>query len=700
MADINELMADLEAADKAGDSELANHIASLIREQEAPSRPTLTPEQIAAHQRTAGASAWRAEHPYLATGADVLQGAAETARGALNLLPGVDIPKNPYARTDTIASMVGGVADPVALGLGVAAAKPVSIVGRLFPNFLPKVVSNPIVQGAIAGAGAGAAVGGLQEEGSALGGAVMGGAFGTVIPTVARAGGLLRDISTGNAGDVRAGRIVRQLQEPYGTVMSLDPSLTTAQASRSRGGTSVSAEMAALGKQMEGRQGTPGFTKMTSQEAARTARLARVAGGSSQEAARTARERAKQFLNDDIDNLRVSGAENANMWTNEIVKLKEQSAAFRKQAEKEVERARKMTGAIPRAEDLGVRQATDQTMGVGSRLSGRYTYGGELAGKAEQEAARSAERSLAAGAEARNAEYMLERTAAHGFQELSTKPLITKIDRMMNTVGDRTNKVEVRALQALKQQLQDFSPKGVIDAYDLHGIRKNLNNLLADTFPGDDALQKRAGAILNKFKDDIDDAFTASGGNAMVRYFDKFSQGMDKIRQMELADAIRDMSDKKVIKLSEGDAIKKIEKIMGPGKFRREDIPDVMNAIGLSGKELKVNVDLDKAAKSAEEVVKDVIWKNLPKARLPNFFNWATTSGNLALSQVVNRLDRATIEALGRAAGNPIEAQRVMQTLPVADRQVILKAMQDARNLGVTGGMMTSVFDPARSEQQ
>lgn len=143
-----------------------------------PETPQLSPEQIAAHAKTAGASNWRGENPIKAAALDFATGATGLGRGILNTF-GAGIEKPPASR-DTGWQTAGSFADPVALGIGGG-------VGKALP-YAP-VLGKGVVEGAKAfgknlgaGALAGGAIGGLSEEGDAATGAGLGAAINVALP--------------------------------------------------------------------------------------------------------------------------------------------------------------------------------------------------------------------------------------------------------------------------------------------------------------------------------------------------------------------------------------------------------------------------------------------------------------------------------------------------------------------------------------
>ncbi len=701
MADMNELMADLKAADQAGDTELANHIASIIRgESEAPKTTNRLPPPEPMSDVDQFLS--RLPSPKVPQGvADFMYGAAGTGRGTANIvgrLFGIDklidsdnvrgIPVD----KESWSALGGSLIDPGAALVGGGAGKLVQGVKTLS--------ARPVAAGISAGVLGGATVGGLSNENTSEGavtGSVAGLAGGAAGPLLGKGVGMAVDAFKGRGPDIRAGRIMRELMGDS-AVISADPSLSTAQATRvlSKGEAPiVSPELAALEASLKGYQGQGGYQQFLKQRAGRIEPLAGASGGMNAETAKTAAIDAKKILNEELDPLRVSGAENANFFTKHIVDLQKDAAKYRKAAEAAVENVRRKTATVPLGEELGMTQSKAGARDRGVRLPVRYTYGGELAERAEKAAAQSADESVEFGRLARTAEYQLERTKAHGITTLSASPLLKRIDTMRNKVGDETNPVLTKTLDEFKKYVSLFVDKdGNIDAYNLHGIRKNVNEVVDMLYPnGDPKLKGRAANVLNSLTGDIDETLKKAGGEGLVKYFQKFSQGMDDIRQMQFAADVMNMSEKKQIAIGEGQLPKAIEKIMGQGKYKLSDVPKVAEILKDNARQLSRDRALKEAAPYGEELAKKVVRENLPAIRIPNLMSrWAST-GNLALQTILESLDQKTMTALSKAANNPIEAMRVMKELPTYQQQVILQAMRNSRNAGMAGGMMAGATE-------
>lgn len=640
--------------------------------------PSLTPEQISSQAERARGSFMRGQYPGMSMAADFLRGATETTRGIANLAgAGIEPPK--YSKGDSWSGIVGSLFDPAAWAIGGAAGKGVSM--------LPKVVSgSPIIAGALAGGTGGAAIGGLSDQGTAGGGAMVGAGVGAAIPGAGRVVGGLVDAFKGNSANVKAGRILRETLDMENTAsipaLRNAGDVSTTQALGEAGGAKIAGLEQLLRSRMVG-----ATEREIRQEAERISRISKFSGGRNQEEVRAAVENAKKILNEGLDPLRVTGAENANFFTREIIKDRTAAEAARKEAEASVANVRRLEAARQAAERKA--QNTYPVAGM-PRVSGSITWSDELAKRADAKMTEEAAKSLEKGALARTAEYQLERTAAHGLQELTIDPVIKAINSRISAPGDRTNKVLVDTMNTFKEYAKRFvKPDGTIDAYDLHGLRKNLNDIIDATYPtADDALRKRAAKEISFVRDAIDDALKKSGGDPMVRYFDQFSKGMDKIRQMQLAGEAMGLSENAMVKIAEGNAPKKVEKILGPGKYRLDEAGGVAEALRKNAAEIRRDQLIKEQAKSGSGEAESILKNNMLLYTAPNTL---TTTGSIAnkVSQYLGRkLNEATEKKLALALENPELANKLLTTLPASERIAVFKAMKDTGNAGMFSGVM------------
>lgn len=119
----------------------------------------------------------RGENPNLATASSAAAGMSGIPRGTLNLLsPGLGEQVFPTkgVPTQSLAYLLGSIADPAAAALGMSGYKTAAALA-----------TNPYARGAIGGGLSGSAIGGLSEEGTIAGGGALGAFVGGVLPVSA-----------------------------------------------------------------------------------------------------------------------------------------------------------------------------------------------------------------------------------------------------------------------------------------------------------------------------------------------------------------------------------------------------------------------------------------------------------------------------------------------------------------------------------
>lgn len=660
MASVEEMMVDLRRADASGDTQLASHIASLIRDAESKGPVT---QPIKPSESSQAAS--------------FLGGASGTTRGIVSKLFGKEIGPD-FAGvpidTESGAYLAGSFLDPAAAGIGGAAVKGVSMIRPLSKS--------PTAQGILGGGLGGGMIGAFSpEQDTTLGGmtgAITGAVVGGTLPTAAGlvGKGIDRFVRGVKGEDVRAGKIMRELVG--NEQLTPDPSLLTAQATQN-----VVPELAALQNEFQGYGGREWASKVDAQKAARKSTLGGFAGGQTGEQIRANSDLAKKILNEGLDPLRVEGADAANLNTKFFVDLTRELNEKREQAAKAVQTVR----AAERGYKVGQSVFRQQNPMIPATPPGKYTPIGEISDRAAE---RGAAESLAAGEAARTAERRMEHTRAHGIAELSGDQIIGRIDRLLNERGARTNPVREKALSAVRDQLERFKDgNGNVDAYDLHGIRKNVNDLIAVTFPNaDKGTRNKAVSELANVKSLIDESIMGAGGQPLVNYFEKFSEGMGQIRKAELIGELMQMSDKKIIDLAEGNAPKKIEKLLGPGKYRVDDIGEAADTIKQLAAKVKKDREIKEKAPFGSKLMTRIIEENSPTFPRVNLLNRTTQAINTTASAILDKLDDKTKMALAKAAASPIEAIRVMNTTPLVEQEkaYLLRWMREAGKSGMMSG--------------
>ena len=532
---------------------------------------------------------------------------------------------------------------------------------------------------------------------------MMGGVLGlgstALLNTVPNAATWLYDAAKGRLPYINAGNIARDVFGPakdkaLQILQSATGNKNVGQVIAEQGGVGRD-EILALAKVAQSKGNPNQINAMKSaQEEAKRRLLAKVAGAETQEGSIAAQKAAKDALNAEIDPLRVSGSEAANKVTQTYEFLKRQTSGLRDAAAKSVEDVRRFTGAGQRATERANTTYPNPWM---PRTAGKFTYIGELAEKADDVATKSASDSLLLGDAARFAEMKLGSLEAHGLSRLNSEPLFAKINALATARGDRANPVITGTLEKFKRYLVDnklIDKNGNIDAYDLHGIRKNLNSIVDSLYPNaDKPLKDRAASVLAQLKPTIDEGLKKAGGHDLIKYFDAFSRGMHRINKMKLGAEAQKLTDDNLVSLVKGDKPELIESVFGPGKF------SFSGEMGRTAKPLKEaarRIEADKLIESrggsdaAMHSLGDILERDMIGFRFPAYLDVKAATANKALSYFENMLNQKTRNVLMEGMQSPRKMVGLLNTLSTAEKNAAMKVINDPvflRAIGISSGV-------------
>lgn len=611
-------------------------------------RPNLMPQE-----EMTSTDKWLASRKGLSSGveqgiADFLGAAASTGTGALNIvgsLFGKELDRTKVRGVtrdpSSWSSLAGSFADPAAAAIGGAAGK---VAGAVLPRAIPAI------QGALGGALGGGAIGALSEDGDATTGALAGGAFGAVLPVAAKLTGKVIDTVRGTGADVRAGRILREAGgvQLENRLKAAPANVNVAQAY----GQDAPAALSAMQRFASKQEGTVDMARRMaeSQAAARQTAMGRVAGGGSAEEAAVARQLAQKRLAGATNPERVANLDTANL-------------------------ANQVRGQLEPLADL-----------YRANAGKKYLNGESITNSAEM-------REVWKGA-SEIIEGKIGSLEKNGLRPLTADPILTTLRDKLSKPGDRATSLVQKVLGGIDDAITTAAKNngGVLDAYDLHAIRKYeinsvIDNLLKDASKSDKA---RAGRLADDVKGAIDEAISNAGGIGWKDYLSKYSMGMRSIDKMAMAQATSDLSDRQLIKLVAGDKPKMVSKVFGPaqqsftGAMGAEAAP-FQRAAG----ELSRDIALKESAKQGSDAAGEILNRNLFTMHLPNLLRQDISLMNRAMEAAGSRINKGTVEKLSKAMYNPSEALRIIGTLPLSERNAILSALQNSTVVGAGAGMLT-----------
>ena len=432
------------------------------------------------------------------------------------------------------------------------------------------------------------------------------------------------------------------------------------------------------------------LTTAEAQEAARINRLAELAGAETQTGARTAQGEAKNQLRQQlVPQLEV---EMAAANTAGVLKpqLEAQAERMSTVAGQKVEDVRRMTAASQRALEKGELKSIELGRPVST---GRFTYEGELAKRADDVATQAAEGSIVFGEASRFATAAANSLEAHGLKPLKGNAIVANIEK---TLADPKlapgNRDLQRALGRVASDIKQWTNLGgVIDAWALDTIRKNSVNAVAKQLhPNDPKAQKELAAkVLESVRPSIVKAVEDAGGKGYGAYLDAYSQGLKAVSEKKMSAKAMEMyqSDPKAfVKLVEGNSPKEVEKVFGAGSY---DIVKQMSAKAVAtlkdvAGEVKRDIRVGEQAAAGRDALRELLEANASKFRLPNFaFSRAATATNTALDALEKKLGKAVMNKLTEASKSGQDMAKLIDTLPAVERSAVLRALNNPQEWAV-----------------
>lgn len=689
-------------------------------------------------QRQRGIAAARAAHPIAARVQDFSSGMLGLARGALNRLSegiGNRLPAMPQERTlsDLIAPttqeglgdrllpqdfvdkssgayLFGSLADPVAWGTGIAAAKALPYAKVLGSGFKEgaKAFGRNVAGGAIPGA----AVGTLSDDGTVGGGAAIGAAANVVLPPAIAATGRLvgRAISATNPQE-KAARILREVAgSDIGGVQAAAANapegITAAQATAGLKNDVLSA----LGRMVERSDRENFFSRLAeNQRQDQLDKLRRLAGGATQTEARQTTEASRRNLNAVTGEMRRTELEAANTAGKVGRKLEAKADRFGGAASSKVEDVRRLEAAKAKAEEI----ARTGRMGLGGEQTpvlGRegleianpppYSRGAELTDIAERGSQKAADDSLLLGAAARDAKSRAESIAAHGLSPLNTDGVVSSLARKLNSPSIGVSDINRKVISRVAKKINEWKARGngVIDAQALYEIRKGaVNEEIERLMRGADpkAQAKRAASLLAEIKPLIDDAIEEAGGTGWRNYLTTFSEGSEQIARQKLASAALQMFEKSpraFVDLVRGNAPKLVKKITGSEEdFDLVVGPQARSIYETIADDLARDMSIRKGAARGEGGLQQVLEENVSRFKLPNWLSGKIAVTNRALDMLETRMNKKTMAAIREAMKSGRSLDELLSIIPAEERNKFVRAMYEISNSPTLRGAATAV---------
>lgn len=420
------------------------------------------------------------------------------------------------------------------------------------------------------------------------------------------------------------------------------------------------------------------------QDAARINQLAQLAGAETQTGAKGAQQAAKKELRNRLIPTLEQELEAANVAGVLEPQLRAQAERMGAVAGQKVEDVRRMAPASQRLLEKGQIKSIELGRPVST---GRYTYEGELAKRAEQVADEAAKGSLVFGEASRFATAAANSLEAHGLKPLKGDAIVSSIER---TLADPKlapgNRDLQRALSRVAADIRQWTNAGgVIDAWALDTIRKNsVNSVARQLHPNDAKAQKElAGKVLESVRPTIVKAVEDAGGTGYGAYLDAYSAGMKAVSEKKLSAKALDMyqnDPKAFVKLVEGNNPKEVEKAFGAGSYdiAKEMSNSAMKTLKNVAGEIKRDIRVGEQAAAGRDALRELLEANQSRFRLPSFaLSRTVTATNTALDALEAKLGKAVMNKLTEASKSGQDMAKLLDTLPAVERNKVLRAFNN-----------------------
>jgi len=645
------------------------------------------------------------DFPVARGAANVLSGMTGTMRGAANLLPG-DVGSKiwPKSQDDSGFETVGAVLDPVAWGIGGAVTKALpyaKVLGSGVVN-AGKAIAKNLTGGAVAGG----AVSGLSSSGDAQQtgeGAAAGAVINALLPSAISAGGktaaFLTDAVSGNLAKIKAGNVVRQAA---GADL---PAVKAAYAAAAPGETATQATaglkrdtLDALGKFASTADETSFFSRQADAEKqAMIDAIRKIAGGATQTEAIKTASKSKDALNRITTPMRETVGHAADTAGTVGARLQSEADRMSGFAADKVADVRRLEAAGQLADEsanasgkMGIGQSVPEIYGM-PRVPGRYSYGTELAKRADEASQGAADVSLLGGQAARFKQMQADSIAASGLKPLEGAPLIRELDAMIANPKIGSETMQEKVLTNVRNRMEQWTKEnGTIDFDALYGIRKSAVNDAIETLMGaadPKAKATAAAGILNKIKPSIDAAITkaSGGGPEWANYLATHSAGMKAIDQQKMGAKALGMLETNPAgfeKLVSGNDPKAVRKIFDTEFDIAAAMGDKIKPMQVVSDALARNRGIDEGANRGGQALRGIIEQNTPSFKLMNLLDPRIAIINRVLGEGEIRVGEAMKKNLIEGMKSGRSAEELINALPLSERNKVVKALVD-----VQGGM-------------
>jgi hypothetical protein len=413
--------------------------------------------------------------------------------------------------------------------------------------------------------------------------------------------------------------------------------------------------------------------------------LSKLAGGATATEVRAGAETTKANINRVLEPVKESALKRANLGQT-TAQYADDAERLAVEAAQKVQDVRRFEAAKPRAEALARSTLIEKGQPVGAA---KYTYvGGDLPKLAERASAEAASGSLQTGTESRFAQLASDALRKSGIKPLETESLVGSLTSVARNPEFAGNDIVEGALKNVARDISKWTKDGIIDAQALDAIRKNsVNAAIEQLRPGADATTQKnlAASVLDKVRPAIINAIEDAGGTGYREYLGNYTKAMQGIAEKKLGGEALKMyktNPDAFVKLVQGETPEAVEKILGSGKYDiAKELSDNTVAT-LQDQAAKVIRDTKVATQAAagQDALKELLLEQISKLRLPSYLSAVASTTNKALQILEDRIGKNTMDVLTKASQTPRGAIELLDTLPGAERNRVLKLLSNPQD--------------------
>lgn len=447
------------------------------------------------------------------------------------------------------------------------------------------------------------------------------------------------DVLAGRAGAVEAARILREVIDQNASQIEKalrnapkNIKANTAEFLASRN--LLTPELAAATQIASGSAEAAPLLRVAQQRAAGQNRMREIiAGGKTQTEAVGNIAGTKKALQDVTGPQREGALGASDIGRTQVIPLEREAARLRQLASEEAENARRLLTANDRSADL-IRES-------GLRLPADIKRQREIVAGLERFGGEAADRSVAAGADARAAEAAAANLRAQGLQPLDISGLISTL-RQKASDAEFVSPDRFRILSEFANNLERRAAKmgGVIDATGLYLARREMGSFVSSILNTSDpkALRQGTAQLIGEAQPLIDDAIVAAGGKGWREYLNTFAEGMKGIERQEFQRELAKLPEARFAKVMKGEDPDFVESKLGPGRY---DINAEMQGADLATAN-KLGRDIE-----AQRAVSQTGLEDLPQSQRLNFKQGITANVGGMLEPTVPNLFTAAARVAG-----------------------------------------------------